>query len=486
MKDRKHIPATLHAPPRASTLRLIRADGSVVPVDRAAGVHGPATEAEPAERQLPPPVSNSPQAIKPWPDFPLTAHPRRGWIKKIRGKQMGFGPLNDPYGAHERYQEYLAEQDAAIAGSAKPTPERVDGVERENFAASGLHPEGLTVRHIANAFVNHHKHRVEAGELQARSFADYMRATEIMVRCFGASTPVALLGPPHFTELRAKLAEQTKSPAKLNQLLVRIRSLFSYAVMEGLLKHKPAYGVAFRKPPKSAERKRRAERGEQMFTAAEIHRLLEHANPVMRAILFLGINCGFGNTDISTLRDCHITKDGTLINFPRSKTGIERTIPLWPETAEALRIARASRPAASMPDLEDRVFLTRFGKEWVKTTVKAHPDRATPAVSANNAISAEFAKLGVRAKLARIGGGPGSRGFYALRHTFRTVADECHDRPAIDRIMGHENSNDVSTAYREKIEVRRLVVVTDRVRQWLFAPTANNRSEPVDAAEVVG
>jgi len=37
-------------------------------------------------------------------------------------------------------------------------------------------------------------------------------------------------------------------------------------------------------------------------------------------------------------------------------------------------------------------------------------------------------------------------GFYALRHSFRTVADECGDFPAIDLIMGHQR-DDMASRY---------------------------------------
>jgi hypothetical protein len=62
------------------------------------------------------------------------------------------------------------------------------------------------------------------------------------------------------------------------------------------------------------------------------------------------------------------------------------------------------------------------------------------------------------------------RGFYALRHTFRTVADEVGDRPAVDLVMGHENGADIATHYVERIGDERLRKVAEHVRGWAFAP----------------
>jgi integrase len=58
-------------------------------------------------------------------------------------------------------------------------------------------------------------------------------------------------------------------------------------------------------------------------------------------------------------------------------------------------------------------------------------------------------------------------GFYALRHTFRTWADEVRDQHAIHRIMGHAIPG-MSGIYVERIELHRLREVVDHVRNKLF------------------
>jgi hypothetical protein len=70
-------------------------------------------------------------------------------------------------------------------------------------------------------------------------------------------------------------------------------------------------------------------------------------------------------------------------------------------------------------------------------------------------------------------------GFYALRHTFRTVADAARDPVAIDNIMGHADPS-MGGHYRERIEDSRLLAVADHVRAWLFgeAPDDGTVGEP--------
>jgi hypothetical protein len=86
-------------------------------------------------------------------------------------------------------------------------------------------------------------------------------------------------------------------------------------------------------------------------------------------------------------------------------------------------------------------------------------------------VSAETVKL-----LRRLGiNGRKGLGFYTLRHTFRTVADEAKDQPAADFIMGHEVPH-MSAVYRETISDARLKAVSDYVQAWLVPPPNQAKS----------
>ena len=114
------------------------------------------------------------------------------------------------------------------------------------------------------------------------------------------------------------------------------------------------------------------------------------------------------------------------------------------------------------PANEPLLFLTRYGKKWVRTNDKGNPA---------DAVANEFHKLLTRLNLKR----PGLN-FYSLRHTFRTIADNCNDQPAIDHVMGHVR-NDMASIYREGIEDRRLMAVTETVRKWLFGEEEQKTDE---------
>jgi integrase len=122
---------------------------------------------------------------------------------------------------------------------------------------------------------------------------------------------------------------------------------------------------------------------------------------------------------------------------------------LWPETVEALRAALTHRPEPQ-PKYAGLVFITRYGASYAKD-------------SCDNPVSYETRRLLRNCKI----NGRRGLGYYTLRHTFRTVADESRDQPAVDHIMGHESPH-ISSVYREQIANERLKAVTDYVRAWLY------------------
>ena len=66
--------------------------------------------------------------------------------------------------------------------------------------------------------------------------------------------------------------------------------------------------------------------------------LLQNASTQMQAMIWLGLNCGFGCTDCSELKWKNLDLENGRVDFPRGKTGIARNLPLWPETVDAIKV----------------------------------------------------------------------------------------------------------------------------------------------------
>jgi len=371
---------------------------------------------------------------KPYPDFPLFPHATGRWAKKIRGQLHYFGPWADPDAA---LTKYLEQKDALHAGR-KPRPVAGD----------------VTVKDVANAFLNHKKSLVNAGELSPHTFANYKRAAVELVAKMGKTRLVADLDPADFAALRNRMAKKW-GPHRLAVTIQHIRSIFKHAFDAELIAAPVRFGPGFKRPTKKTFRLHRAQQGPKLFTADEIRRLLDAAGTAMKAMILLGINGGFGNGDCASLPLTALDLDAGWANYPRPKTGINRRVPLWPETVQALREALAKRPHPKNEKHAGLFFVTKYGLSWGKETT-------------DNPVTKETAKL---LKALHINGRQGL-GFYTLRHTFRTVADESKDQVAVDFIMGHARE-DMASVYRERISDERLAAVADHVRLWLFPPAKN-------------
>ena len=169
----------------------------------------------------------------------------------------------------------------------------------------------------------------------------------------------------------------------------------------------------------------------------------------LKAMIFLGVNCGFGNADCGTLPLQALDLDGGWISHPRQKTGIRRRCPLWPETIEALRTVLAERRTPKHDTDDQIVFITKFARRWMN--------------GESNPIAQEFRRLLKSCRQYRNG-----IGFYSLRHVFQTVGEEAGET-VTKSIMGHADSS-MSAVYRERISDSRLRAVVDHVHQWLYGP----------------
>jgi integrase len=325
-----------------------------------------------------------------------------------------------------------------------------------------VHPEGLTIKDLANRFLTNRRTKLDSGELAATTFADYHAACARLVRFFGPGRLVADLDATDFERLRASMAKDW-SPVTLHNEIGRIRVVLRYTTENLLIPGPIRYGSAFAKPSRKTLQAARAVRGVRMFEAEEIRAMLAAAPATMKAMILLGLNCGFGNLDVAKLPATALDLQSGWVNFPRPKTAIPRRCSLWPETVQAIRAAIAQRPNPKDPESGKLVFLTVRGVTWGKRTVGV-PDAPDGKLRKNTAdpICQEFRKL-----LKRLGLYQPSRGFYSLRHTLETIGGEARDQVALDAIMGHVR-DDMASVYRERIGGDRLLAVVNRVHEWLW------------------
>jgi len=367
--------------------------------------------------------------------FPLFLHTTGQWTKKIKGRFVYFGK----------------DKEKALAKYQKEKDERQAG---RNPRATA---DGLTVGKLCNKFLASKTLLLQSGELAPVTWRNYHDAMDRVVDFFGGGRQVLGLIPEDFEKLRAKLAKSRGVHALATQIQ-KVRTLFKYAFDSGLIDRPVRFGQTFQKPSRKMMRKARNEAAPRMFEADELRQIIEKAKPHLKAMVLLGINAGFGQSDAAALNFDAVDMAGRWINFPRTKTAIMRRIPLWPETLQALRDSIAERPEAKDDAYSRLVFITKYGKAWVRVR-----NREEGGCVPIDSVALEFNKLLKELDLKN------GRAFYALRHTFRTVADTSRDTPAIDKLMGHVDES-MGELYRERIDDRRLQAVVDLVRSWIWHP----------------
>jgi integrase len=326
--------------------------------------------------------------------------------------------------------------------------------------------DGLTMADLCNRFLTAKLRKKTTGEITSRTFAEYKEVTDLLVGRFGGKRLVDDLAADDFGELRAVMAERW-GPVRLTNAITRAKGVFRFAVDNGLTDRAPRYGSEFRPPDRSVLRKHKAKQGEKLLTPEQLRKLLSAAGPQMRAMILLGVNCGFGNGDCGSLPLSAVKLESGWVDFPRPKTGVARRCPLWPETVEALRIVLVIRPEPKEKADADIVFLGPTGRRWVRDTERSRRDN----------IGYNFAALLKRCGLSREG-----LNFYVLRHVFRTVADGARDNTACDIVMGHTDGS-MASHYRERVEDNRLRAVTEHVRAWLFGKSDKPDNNTPDSTE---
>jgi integrase len=351
---------------------------------------------------------------KPSPSFPLFAHASGKWAKKCQGRLRYFGRWEDPQGALREYEQWLGTDNLSV-----------------------IEPHGLSLKDACNEFYEAKVQAQREGRLSVRTLQDYKRSCEWLLEFFGRDRLVASITPLDFGEYRQRLFERRNVVGVANEI-TRTRMVFKWCLDTQLITTPIHFGPDFRKPPAKALRKHRREQGKKLFML-----LLDECGTHLKAMVYLALNGGLGNADLIQMPLSAVDLQSGWLNYPRPKTEVDRLIPLWPETVEALRLS-LSRRYKPKPEFQDRFFIRPNGDDWGSS--------AKP-------ISKQVRQALQRAGIPR-------RTFYDLRRTFATVGSGAKDQIAVNAIMGHVDPG-VPAMYRQEIDRARLEAVTNHVREWL-------------------
>jgi integrase len=360
------------------------------------------------------------------------------WQKKIAGRKLNFGSWRRAGGgvteAIDAYTRYLAQQrqrDAAPSAPSAPRP-----------ACRPAPAKSLS--ELFRLYLADCRRRVDAGQLCPVSVCSMMGPIRWALRVLPAHQPVLEIP----WEAWDAAAQGVRWEAKK---FANVLTILRWGVANRRLAAMPILPPSWDKPPASVLRKARQARP-RSYTRDELQEIFGVACKREAGLLdrhpwplwiLMGVNLAYGPTDLVELRWRHITSHSryTTIDFPRPKTGIARRAALWPETANKLQklrreVVKTDDDACVFP-LRSMHPAQRISEGWLE--LLAHT-----AVKSNQ------------------------RGFYGLRHTFRTQADDVLDGRALDLVMGHGRTGISETYIDDRVSDLRLQRVAEHVRRWFF------------------
>ena len=347
--------------------------------------------------------------------FPLTLHPTGQYCKKIRGKIHYFG--TDKKQALERYLS----QASYLHGWEHTTTARSSG--------------SMTLKELCDLYLSYQHARVIAGELTPRHYSDQTSSLGKLTSFLGKGRRIRGISTLDLQNYKRRLQSMYASVHRLNLHLGVMKAMFHWARRNDILKDIPNTDAVSRG---------KIVHGEKFtFESAHIKKLLSEANVKMRAMIWLGLNCGFGCMDCAQLKWKDLDLDKGRVRLARKKTGVPRNLPLWPETIRALR---------QVPKAGPLVFYTAEGHPWIRTSRRTS-GKGDEKYTTVNAVTSMFARLMKKARIQA----PKGTGFYTLRRTAATLAAKSGDPFAVQRLLGHVNL-EMATRYVQDVSEQ-----TDRV-----------------------
>jgi len=340
--------------------------------------------------------------------FPLTLHKTGQYCKKIKGKLYYFGTNKK-----EALNHYL-EQAAYLHVGKVPKPKRPG--------------QTLSIKTLCNLYLDHQESRSIIGEIKLRHLYDQTSLLRDFVRFVGSNRVISDISTVDLQNYRKKLIKTGKSPNTINNRITTVKAMYNWAVDNEIIDHSPRLRAVKKITPQKGEK--------PTFTIDQIQTLLENANIQMKAMIWLGLNCGFGCTDCAELKWKNIDLKSGRVLFPRGKTGIERNLPLWPETVQALK---------QILKQGELVFYTRRRNAWVRAT-RNKKKNGNEKYTKEDAVTKEFSKLMKKAGIRK----PYGVGFYTLRRTAATLTARSGDPFAVQRLLGHADLK-MATTYVQDV-----------------------------------
>jgi hypothetical protein len=221
---------------------------------------------------------------------PLSRH-KRGWCKRI-GKRVvvicGHLPADEGVRIYHRDREKIEARLRALdeAKGKAVTPVRVAYVSRRiSPVVQASEKPCLTVQQLRDLYLAHKRAALASGEFAGRSLLSTISALDHFCKRVGG--PVDHLTNQQFAAYRHRVARKYEVTT-LARFVTQVRAMFAWAVRNHHITQLPPWGDGFQKVSAKQLRAYRLEqqrkKGQKKFSRDEIHAMLAHSSPILRAI----------------------------------------------------------------------------------------------------------------------------------------------------------------------------------------------------------
>jgi integrase len=383
-------------------------------------------------------------------DFPLYLHGSGQWAKTIKGVKWYFGTDKDA-----ALNRYLDERDAIRAGRNPRTRVAVAG-------------ESPSLAELGNLYSDYLRQRVAEGKIVPRTKKEAEKTIHKLIAISGKDDQPASWTVFDFQRIRDELFKpvgrkteirggvkgptvERRSVATVDGDVRRIQAFLNWCHARKLIPA-PDYGDAMDQMNAKEKRLSKRQRGNRTIPTEQILATLDQCSVWLKPLVMLAINSGMGNKDVGMLRIGDYDHSSHWLDYARHKTGCDRRIWLWPETHTCIGDYLKIRQFPFGKGNSDILFTTKHRSIWYRETEQVTHD----------AIGKAFSRA---CELANAG----EFGFYDLRRTFQTIAEETGDFVAVRHVMGHAPAtNDMGSVYRQEVSDERIQRVCAHVRKWLF------------------
>jgi len=347
--------------------------------------------------------------------FPLTLHPTGQYCKKIKGKVRYFGTNKK-----KALEKYLAQ--ATYLHGAQSLAQKISNGK-------------MTLKQLCDLYLRYQNSRVLVGDITAKHYNDLTYSLSRFMSFLGPGCRIENISTLDLQNYKRKLQSSYPSIDRQNLHIGLMKAMFHWARKNDVLDTIPNIDAI--------SKDRVVHKEKYTFNKKQIRKLLSIADVKMKAMIWLGLNCGFGCTDCSRLKWEDLDFKNSRVELARSKTKIGRNLPLWPETIKALK---------EIPRSGALVFTISKDHPWIRTTATTN-DNGEPKYIIDNRISTIFSRLMKKVRIQA----PKGTGFYTLRRTAATMAARSGDPFAVQRLLGHVDLT-MATRYVQDVSEQ-----TDRV-----------------------